>query len=316
MIAQGKAYEPEDRFFEDVEFVLKYGLLNCLLKDRTTGKNIIWATGGADEKEEIRIGDVKKRIRPRWIKDKEARKQRTRSDAEVFTPSAICREMVKALEEAGFNPEEASLTSTCLEITCGEAPFIASRYDMETGDTIGVKERFGLLDKKLRRAGKDGQTLEEYKGLALSALKSVYGYEFQGDSLFLGRLNVLMDFVEHWKEEWRTEPDSGSLEEAAEAVSWNFWQMDGLSKDCLPPLKEPKAKRPEAIPIFAAAEGQRGELKDTSSPCVIKLWNEGLKGRKVEFRELFAGGKPLEYAGREKHKSTHLASAPGMTPLF
>ena len=83
--------KPENRFVEDVNFVRKAGLLDIFLKDRTTGQNIIWASGGKDEEEEIKVEDVVKCIKPRWLKNKEDRKQRTRSNAEVFTPSGICR---------------------------------------------------------------------------------------------------------------------------------------------------------------------------------------------------------------------------------
>lgn len=317
MNEKGKVPEPEDRFAGDLKFISEHGILNCLLKDRTTGRNIIWANGGADEREVIRKGDVK-RIRPRWLKDEEARKQRTRANAEVFTPSGICKEMVEALGEAGFDSEkECSLTSTCLEITCGEAPFIASRYDMETGETIDIDDRFGLLDRKLECAKREARTLEGYRGLALEALKSVYGYEFQGDSLFMARVNVLMDFTEHWRGKWKAGPDSRILQAAAEAISWNFWQMDGLSNDCLPPLKKLKEKKPVARSMFAEAEEQGGKPEDLSSPCVIKLWNEGSKGRKVEFRELFIKEDPLKQATLEKNRPISPSGAvSGMISLF
>lgn len=37
-----------------------------------------------------------------------------------------------------------------LEVTCGEAPFLASRYDAATGEMIPVARRIGILDRKLR----------------------------------------------------------------------------------------------------------------------------------------------------------------------
>ena len=37
-----------------------------------------------------------------------------------------------------------------LEITCGEAPFIANRYEMESGDLIDLPDRTGFLDRKLK----------------------------------------------------------------------------------------------------------------------------------------------------------------------
>lgn len=90
----------------------------------------------------------------------------------MFTPSGICKEMVRTLiEGGGFGLTKDSLTSTCLEIACGEALFIASMYDMETGEPIAVRDRFGLLDKKLECASRARDGL--IQGLALGALKSV-----------------------------------------------------------------------------------------------------------------------------------------------
>ena len=38
----------------------------------------------------------------------------------------------------------------CMEITCGEAPFLVSRYDAATGEIIPLKKRIGILDRKIR----------------------------------------------------------------------------------------------------------------------------------------------------------------------
>ena len=37
-----------------------------------------------------------------------------------------------------------------LEISCGEAPYMATRYDMATGQTIPLAERVGFVDRKLK----------------------------------------------------------------------------------------------------------------------------------------------------------------------
>ena len=37
-----------------------------------------------------------------------------------------------------------------LEITCGEAPFLTSRYDTTTGEVLVVNQRIGIIDRKLR----------------------------------------------------------------------------------------------------------------------------------------------------------------------
>ena len=73
-------------------------LLGVLLKDRTTRKNIIWATdnyiGNGDaflpECEivpEIITGEYSKLIQPRIAKAVETQGTRTKTHAEVFTPS-------------------------------------------------------------------------------------------------------------------------------------------------------------------------------------------------------------------------------------
>ena len=37
-----------------------------------------------------------------------------------------------------------------MEITCGEAPYLVSRYDVVKGEIIPVEDRIGILDRKLR----------------------------------------------------------------------------------------------------------------------------------------------------------------------
>ena len=79
-------------------------LLSILLKDRSSGKNIIWATDiysskGAsyDSSEPITVklitGRFGKIIRPRIDKSQKEQKIRIKDKAEVFTPSWICNEM-------------------------------------------------------------------------------------------------------------------------------------------------------------------------------------------------------------------------------
>ena len=42
-----------------------------------------------------------------------------------------------------------------LEITCGEAPYLVSRYDTTTGEIIPIGDRIGILDRKLRIVGEN-----------------------------------------------------------------------------------------------------------------------------------------------------------------
>ena len=79
------------------EFSIPREILEILLKDRTTGQNILWGTDqyGFDPKSSIEIdqiisGDV---IKPRVLKSLEDQKSRTDSQAEVYTPIEIIKKM-------------------------------------------------------------------------------------------------------------------------------------------------------------------------------------------------------------------------------
>ena len=76
---------------------------------------------------------------------------------------------------------------TCLEITCGEGPYLVSRYDTTTGEPIPIDKRIGLLDRKLRTVSKHTDTTEEWLQWAEIAYQNTYGYEWQGDNLLIAR---------------------------------------------------------------------------------------------------------------------------------
>ena len=190
-------------------------VLDILLIDRTRYKpsqpyNIIWATDsylkhGKDyaptkqiKREQI-TGANGKLIQPRAAKSKEEQKLRTKDKAEVFTPLKIVKEMNMAINWAGDNWPTSKdnwidyISELRLEITCGEAPFIAGRYNptANTGVVIEPHNRVGFLDYKLQEVGKYTSTKEDWLKYAEVALKSSYGYEWQGDNLLIARENIL-----------------------------------------------------------------------------------------------------------------------------
>lgn len=98
--------------------VYQGAVLPILLKDKTTGKNILWATDEYDAispKSEIEFKDITggslMLVRPRIAKTLDAQRDRTKKRAEVFTPSWICNQMNNALDndylsyEGAFNVE-------------------------------------------------------------------------------------------------------------------------------------------------------------------------------------------------------------------
>ncbi len=239
-------------------------LLNVLLHDNTTKKNIIWATDHYKNKglgysvfDEIKpshlTGKVRA-IRPRIEKSKAEQTKRSKDNAEVFTPSWIVNKQNNLADNAWFGKEgefnienaDNSWTPTekvmfdedkawtdyvndiRLEVCCGEAPYLVSRYDTVSGQKIENKNRIGLLDRKFRVINENVTTDEEWLDCAIKAIKSVYGYEFQGDNLLIARENILLDFVDYYFERFNKLPDKDLLINIATIISWNLWQMDGL----------------------------------------------------------------------------------------
>jgi len=235
-------------------------VLNLLLKDRTTNKNIIFATDAYDNidftteitKKLLLSGSVD--IRPRVLKSLEEQTQRTRKKAEVFTPAWICNKMNNHCDTEWFGrenvfnieqnhnwiattekitfPKEKSwkdyVNSKRLEITCGEAPYIVSRYDVSTGNIIPIEKRIGILDRKLRVINENVHTYKLWNQWVYKAFESTYGYEFQGDNLLIARINLIETFCEYTRHKWNVEPTNSSLKHIANIISWNIWQMDGI----------------------------------------------------------------------------------------
>lgn len=198
-------------------------------------------------------------IVPRALKSRATQQRRSREMAEVFTPSWICNSMNNLVDNAWFgregvfnqeidnpdgthtwivNPERVTFPEgktwrdyvgdNRLEITCGEAPFLISRYDTVTGEPIPVDRRIGLLDRKLRIVSENTETIEEWLDAARLAFKSTYGFEWQGDNIVLARESLLFTFIEYYYDKFSEMPDLSLLKEIGNIISWNIWQMDGL----------------------------------------------------------------------------------------
>lgn len=282
-------------------------VLEILLKDKTTQKNIIWATSSyeefginyADEKQMTVMaltGLNSIMLQPRIMKAIEQQQERTKSKAEVFTPSWICNRMNNYCDEEWFGrkdvfniedgqewktvldriefPEGKTwkqyIDSRRLEITCGEAPYLVSRYDASTGEMIDIKERIGVLDRKLRIVNENTDNEEEWFKWTVRAFQSVYGYEYQGDNLLIGRINLLVTFVDYFSYRWNRKPSILELRKIANIISWNLWQMDGLTGTV--PLGEPEEEIHQYT-IFDLMGGIVEEVQKKKTPkCKIYDW--------------------------------------------
>lgn len=216
-------------------------LLNLLLKDHTTGKNIKWGTDSYinhgysfRDDQEIKIdlitGWYEGFIRPRVDKEIDIQLERQRNKAEVFTPSWVIKLQVDAaLEDMEELPLVDFIKTKWLEITCGEAPYMVNRYDMETGEVIPLKERSGFIDVKFKKLNQEIESEEEWLKLAVKIYKASYGYEYQGDSLLLARENLILTFIDNYFYMFGAFPKEKILLEITKIISLNVFQMDGLT---------------------------------------------------------------------------------------
>ena len=244
------------------EYELSERILDVLLRDRTTGRHILWMTDnykqfGAEYGEfcEITPNLILRNgmsiIKPRNEKSPEEQIFRVRDKAEVFTPSWVCNEQNNLVDEAWFGRKnvfntpngmtwastdhvefgeknwQKYITACRLEISCGEAPYLVSRYDTTIGEHIPVRQRMGLLDRKLRIVD-ENCTNQNWYCWAKKAFQSTYGYEWSGDNLFLARQNLLFTFFDYFFERFGKMPECDKIEVIADIISWNIWQMDGI----------------------------------------------------------------------------------------
>ena len=218
----------------------EYSFFSYILPELITGKN----------------GNV---IMPRVKKDKQTQQTRSKNMAEVFTPSWLCNSQNNLIDNKWFNSEnvfnfeliedngfrtwrtndnkivfpqnkswENYISENRLEIACGEAPYVVSRYDSTTGDFIPVGNRIGILDRKLRVVNENCATKEDWLNASENAFKHTYAYEWQGDSLLLSREAMLYTFIENYSYKFGELPPIHSIEKVAYIISWNVWQMDGI----------------------------------------------------------------------------------------
>lgn len=261
----------EDRLLRD-----EPGLLEVLLVDHSTQKNIFWATDsyvaegdGYGWHDSITVSAITGKhgsiIMPRALKTRDEQLRRSRQMAEVFTPAWLVKKMNDAIDdewnraqdglEAEMEPWQRYVLTMELEISCGEAPFLTSRYDTVTAEPIPIDERVGLLDRKLQRVNMFA-TDAEWTRWALLALAHVYGYEWQGDNLLLAREALLATFVDYHEQRFSCRPAQDIIRKAAEIIAWNVWQMDGL-----------KAVVPASCHDEKTVEAGLFETIETITPC-------------------------------------------------
>ena len=320
------------------------GLLDRLLADKTTKTHILWATDayreqGAEYQRDKEItpalvtenhsGIIKNRAR----KALEQQSERTRQRGEVFTPLWICAKMNDTLDAQWFGKENVFfqdgqptervlfpkrrnwqhyIDNRRLELTCGEAPYLVSRYDVSNGESIPIPHRIGILDRKLRVVNENATDEAEWLKWVIRAYQSTYGYEFQGDNLLIARVNLLMTFEEYLQTRWNRTPTVREYHTITNIIAWNLWQMDGLS-GTLPYCKAQKEYR--QISLFEWFDsGQYQEIVSTQPHCRIYDWRGE---RSLEYKNVNTGGRNMKFSaiiGNPPYQDETLGDNKGFAP--
>lgn len=180
-----------------------------------------------------------------------------------------------------------------LEISCGEAPFLVSRYDTTTGELIEINNRIGALDRKLRVVNENCDNEQDWFQWTLIAFKSTYGYEWQGDNLLIARENLLFTFIDYYITKFNEFPNKEYLIEIATILSWNLWQMDGL-KYVIPNSCNQKRKR--QLSLFENDELTQCEgcLKNDNNKH-IGIYSKIMNWETQKTIKFFKGGKYMKF---------------------
>ncbi len=267
------------------------------------------------------IGQNGRVIMPRVLKCKQLQIDRTKDKAEVFTPSWVCNAQNNLVDEAWFGrkdvfnrevvnedgthtwiPTEGKIefpegdkqktwkkyvSENRLEITCGEAPYLVSRYDTTTGESIPLHNRIGLLDRKLRVVSENTEGSKDWLTWARKAYMSTYGYEWQGDNLLLAREALLYTFIEYYKDRFPNETlKKSSIVGIARIISWNLWQMDGIKMvvpdSCDKQIETNLWGETKKCECKACKEGTT--LGHIGVHCLIRDWNLKKKPEGYQFK--------------------------------
>ena len=314
---------------EEAIKIFNASLLRRLLQDKTTKRNILWATKdyealGPEYGElceitpELITGDNTLLIQPRSSKDKKEQIARTKDKAEVFTPSWICNCQNNLVDSQWFGRQEVfnseipegwitkkepvDFTNTGkdwkqyvdaqrLEMTCGEAPYLVSRYDTVTGEFIPLHNRIGILDRKMRIVNENTHTETEWIEWTIRAFQSVYGFEYQGDNVLLARENLFLSFIDYYKDRNHKNPDIDQLRNIANIISWNIWQMDGRKYVVPNSCHDATIEQTDLVGVKIQKEPCPGckynkPFSHNGSYCIVQDWRSK---KPVKFADMMKG---------------------------
>lgn len=249
-------------------------------------------------------------VRPRAVKSREEQTKRSRDKAEVFTPPWVCNSQNNLVDNAWFGREDVFnhevnegdnhtwiptegkiffpegdkektwrkyVGGNVMEVSCGEGPYLVSRYDTVTGLPIPIHYRIGLLDRKLRIVSENTDNTSDWLKMAQKAFMSTYGFEWQGDNLLLAREALFFTFIDYYKDKFGKLPQEASMDYIAYIISWNNADWKSFYKEFY------KKEEEEDFPCMKADDPNSYSKFDVFLKG-IELWLEQ-KGLKMDYKE-------------------------------
>ena len=141
-----------------------------------------------------------------------------------------------------------------------------------------------MLDRKLRIVNENVDDKKDWIKWAKIAYKNIYGFEYQGDNLLIARENLFQTFIENYKYKFDEEPEEKEKKCIALIISWNIWQMDGIT------MTVPYCDR-ESLNHQITFEEVLADKKNETPlgvACVIKDWKKEGKNE-VVFKSIIGG---------------------------
>lgn len=121
-------------------------------------------------------------------------------------------------------------------------------------------------------------TEEEWIKWSERAFQSIYGFEFQGDSLLIARENLLASYCDYMLDALNRNPTEKELIKITKIISWNLWQMDGLTYTIpYQEIEEPNVQ----MNLFNFIKKEKKVL------CIIKDWRTN---KNIVFQKLLDRG--------------------------
>ena len=113
--------------------------------------------------------------------------------------------------------------------------------------------------------------------MCAGGFQTTYGYEWQGDNLLIARENMVASFVDYYMERFGRKPEKKLVMGMAKIVSWNLWQMDGLTYQI--PQKKDEAKPKGELTLFGEAPAEL-----PLPLCKIKDWQTGKSVKVIDIK--------------------------------